>query len=355
MSAGCSTASFAAMPAPETYARPVPVLTAQGAALSDLIDLGEPVILKGLVADWPLVRAGRSSDRDAVAELLRFYRGAEVVGYVGEPRIRGRFHYDDSAAAMNFRAERMRLDGFMGAVLDLADDRDAPAYYLGSTDIDTYLPGLRAENDLRPSDGTFERHRPLASIWIGNRTVAATHYDMSNNAACCIAGRRRFTLFPPGQIANLYPGPLTPTPGGQVVSMVDLAAPDLDRYPRFRDAMAAALVADLEPGDVLVYPALWWHNVEALDGFNILINYWWNDAPPFADTPMDTVLHGLLSLRDRPAAEKAAWRAIFDYYVFGDAERASGHLPDAARGPLAPLTPDTARRLRAYLLGRLNR
>ena len=90
--------------------------------------------------------------------------------------------------------------------------------------------------------------------------------------------------------------------------MVDLRAPDFERYPRFRDALAAAQVAELEPGDVLVYPALWWHNVEARDPFNVLMNYWWNDAPAFMDSPMNTMLHGLLSLRDRPEAEKEAWR-----------------------------------------------
>jgi hypothetical protein len=162
-------------------------------------------------------------------------------------------------------------------------------------------------------------------------------------------------LFPPEQVANLYPGPLAPTPGGQVVSMVDFAAPDLARFPRFADALAAGQVAELEPGDVLVYPALWWHHVEALDAFNVLVNYWWNAAPAFMDTPMDTMLHAFLSLRDRPAQEKAAWRAMFDHYVFGDADAVAAHLPAAARGPLAPIDGSTARQLRAYLLGRLNR
>ena len=143
---------------------------------------------------------------------------------------------------------------------------------------------------------------------------------MSNNLACCMVGRRRFTLFPPDQIANLYPGPLEPTPGGQVVSMVDFRAPDFDRFPRFRDALDAAEVAELEPGDVLFYPAMWWHHVEALDPFNVMINYWWNASPAFMDTPMTTLLHALLSLRDRPEHEKAAWRALFDYYVFGPAD-----------------------------------
>jgi hypothetical protein len=106
---------------------------------------------------------------------------------------------------------------------------------------------------------------------------------------------------------------------------------------------------------VLIYPALWWHQVEALDAFNVLINYWWNNVSPFMDTPMNTLLHGMLSLRDRPAQEKDAWRTLFDYYVFGPADQAAAHLPEAARGPLAPLDDVEARRLRALLLARLNR
>jgi hypothetical protein len=170
-----------------------------------------------------------------------------------------------------------------------------------------------------------------------------------------VLGRRRFTLFPPDQAANLYPGPLAPTPGGQVVSMVDPAAPDLGRHPRFAAALAAAQVAELEPGDVLFYPALWWHQVEALDDANVMINYWWSRSAPWSDPPMAALLHAMLSLRDRPAAEKASWRALFDHYVFGDPRATCDHLPPHARGALAPLDEVGARRLRAEIAERLNR
>jgi hypothetical protein len=70
---------------------------------------------------------------------------------------------------------------------------------------------------------------------------------------------------------------------------------------------------------------------------------------------MNTLLHAMLSLRDRPDAEKRSWRAIFDYYIFGPAERPVTHLPEAARGALAPLDDLRARRLRAMLLNKLNR
>ncbi len=190
---------------------------------------------------------------------------------------------------------------------------------------------------------------------MGSRSTACAHFDISHNIAVCMAGHRRFTLFPPDQIFNLYPGPLEPTPGGQVISMVDFTEPDLTAHPRFATALASAQVADLEPGDVLFYPSMWWHQVEALDSFNILINYWWNTTPAFVDTPMNTLLHALLSLRGRPDSEKAAWRNVFDYYIFGPTGAAADHLPAHAQGNLGPLDMRDARKLRATLLNRLNR
>lgn len=314
-----------------------------------------PVILKGIAADWPLVRAGLQSAGAAMDLLRRFDAGRPVVTFTGAPEIQGRFFYDESVTGLNFSGRREPLSALLDALLPQLDAPDAPSVYVGSTDLDEYLPGFRAENDLVLDHPMFAAHPPLASIWIGNRTTATCHYDMSNNLAVCAVGRRRFTLFPPDQVANLYPGPLEPTPGGQVVSMVDFAAPDLDRHPGFREAMATAQVAELEAGDLLFYPAMWWHHVEALAPFNVLVNYWWNISPAWLDTPQLTLLHALLSLRDRPETEKAAWRALFEYYVFGPADRAGAHLPEPARGPLAPIDAVQARRLRAQLLHRLNR
>jgi hypothetical protein len=340
---------------PEGRVRELAGVAPDRVPLDELVEAQQPLVLKGLAADWPLVARGREGPQAAIAYLKSFYQGRPVVGYVGPPEIGGRFFYDAGLTGLNFESSRVRLDEFLDRIAEHLDDPDPPSFYIGSTDVDVYLPGLGAENHLRLDPAAFGPQPPLVGIWIGNRTIASVHYDMSNNLACALAGRRRFTLFPPDQVANIYPGPLEPTPGGQVVSMVDLRTPDLDLYPRFADALAAASVAELEPGDVLFYPALWWHHVEALDPFNTMINYWWNPSPGFMDTPMNTLLHGLLSLRDRPEPEKAAWRELFDYYVFGPAGRAGAHLPDHVRGALAPLDETQARRLRALLLNRLNR
>lgn len=322
----------------------------------ELLGAQEPVVFKGLACDWPLVRAGAESPASAMRYLTGFYNGKRVVGYTGKPGIKGRFFYNDDVTGLNFEAGQVLLNEFLEKILEHMNDAPAaPSFYVGSTDVDTYLPGLREQNDLVLNNAMFERNPPLVGIWTGNRTLASAHYDMSNNFACCMVGRRRFTLFPPDQVHNLYPGPLEPTPGGQVVSMVDFDVPDFERYPRFRDAIDAGQVADLEPGDVLFYPALWWHHVEALDAFNVMINYWWNTSPAFMDTPQNTLLHALLSLRDRPEPEKRAWRELFDYYVFGPSDLAGAHLPEHARGNLGPMDEIKARRLRAFLLNRLNR
>ncbi len=314
-----------------------------------------PMIFKGLAADLPLVKAGLASAAAAMDHLRPFYAGKPLLVFKGDPAIAGRFGYTAPVDGFNYTSEQMTLDRLFGLLRAHLGDAGAPSFYCGSTDIDTFMPGLLGSDGLPLTGEMFTQNPVLKSIWMGNRTTACAHFDISHNIAVCMAGHRRFTLFPPDQIGNLYPGPLEPTPGGQVISLVDFTQPDFDAWPRFREALAAARVAELEPGDVLFYPSMWWHQVEALDAFNILINYWWNTTPAFVDTPMNTLLHGLLSLRGRPQAEREAWRAVFDYYLFGPAEAAAGHLPAHALGNLGPLDLMQARRLRANLLNRLNR
>lgn len=322
---------------------------------ADLIAEETPTVLKGVAKDWPLARAGGESSEAAMSYLQSFYGGRPVVGYTCAPELRGRYFYNEDGTGLNFERGRVQLEDYLEKIRSQLGDPASPSYYIGSTDADVFFPDLRAGNDLVLNDPMFAQNPPVVSVWIGNRTTATAHYDMSNNIACCVVGSRRFTLFPPEQIANLYPGPLEPTPGGQVVSMVDFETPDLARHPKFAEAVDAAEVAELEPGDALFYPALWWHHVQALSDFNILINYWWNTSPAYIDTPQTTLLHGLLSLRDRPDQEKRAWKALFDYYVFGPSGKPAAHLPEHMRGDLAPMDEAQARRLRAKLLQRLNR
>lgn len=320
----------------------------------------EPLILKGLVKHWPLVQKGLQSDETAIEYLKSHYNGKPAGVYMGEPEIKGRFAYDESVTKLNFSNKKSQLDEMLDAVLLNKMATSPQSLYVASNRINLHFPSLTTENTLPFNDNAFlglsdKDAELIASIWIGNKTLVSCHFDAQSNLACCVAGKRRFTLFPPDQINNLYPGPLEPTPGGQVISMVDFNQPDLVKYPRFKAAIEAGQIAEMEQGDALFLPSMWWHQVEALDQFNILVNYWWNTTAPFRGQATDVLTHALLSIRDCPPQEKQAWKAIFDYYIFADSKHAASHLPEAAHGALGDIEPLLARRLRAQLLNKLNR
>lgn len=318
---------------------------------AEVLAADEPVLLRGLVEHWPLVQAARRSDA-AFCDHLRAFGADRRVGlWRGAPAIAGRFFYNERFDGFNFEREIGRFGDLLDALLAFADDPAPPALYLGSTELDGSFPGLRAAHDLPQ----LRRHDAQVSLWLGNRTRVAPHFDLPDNVACVVAGRRRFTLFPPDQVANLYIGPLDLTPAGQPISLVDTAQPDLQRFPRYAQALPTARVFELDPGDALFIPGMWWHGVESLAPVNALVNFWWRSTPPFMDTPLNTLLLALLSVRDLPPAQRRAWRGLFDHFVFDADEHTAAHLPPAARGVLAPLDDVAARRLRAFLLNRLNR
>jgi hypothetical protein len=320
--------------------------------LQELLASGQPAVLRGLARDWGLVQAGLRSMPDAMDYLRSHYNGQPVTYSFGSPEVAGRPFYNDDFTALNCEVRRSLLGEVLDEIAAHAPDVNPPTYYVASLLVDSRLPRFREENDL---DLAMHGVDAPPSIWIGNRVTASCHYDALNNIASCAVGRRRFTVFPPEQIENLYPGPLEPTPGGQVVSVVDFDAPDFERYPRFREALASAQTAVLEPGDAVFIPSLWWHHVQGLEAFNVLVNYWWSSVPAYVPTPMHALYHSLWTIRDRPERERQAWRAIFDYYVFGDPQRAGEHLPEAARNVLGPIDEVMARQLRAMLIGKLNR
>ncbi len=313
---------------------------------------GEPFVVRGLVAEWPAVRAAQAP-ADLLDYLRRLDNGSVVGAWFGPPEIEGRFDYSADFGGFNFAREKLPLRSVLSLLARHRDDPRPPAIYVGSTTADTCLPRFREDNDLRLE--AIARHDPLVSLWLGNRTCVAPHQDLPDNLACVVAGRRRFTLFPPSQVGNLYVGPLEHTLAGQPTSLVDWRRPDLARFPRFAAALEHALVADLGPGDAIFVPSLWWHGVEALEPLNLLVNYWWRVSPAHMDSPMGALLHAIMTVRDLPPAQREAWRALFDHYVFDADETTAAHLPPAARQILGPLDENAVRGLRARLLRRLNR
>jgi len=326
-------------------------ITVDGPAELDLRlrEATTPFVVRGLIADWPMVQAGRQSSRAARDYIERHARDLPFAVSVGAPDSGGRLFYD-AAHAMNFQMLRAKLPEIFARIDANEGAADAHAIYLASIDMHQFFAGLHEANHV-----DLGRRTPLASIWMGTPTRIAAHNDVPDNLACVAVGQRRFTVFPRNQFGNLYLGPVDNTPAGRAVSMVDFHDPDFAAHPRFRDALEHAEVAELEAGDALYIPAMWWHHVEGLSDFNVLVNYWWRESPRWLGQPQDALNHAMLAIRDLPADEKQHWREMFDHYVFTNGPEVVAHIPEAARGVLAPLAPDSAGRLRAFLLRALSR
>ena len=309
-----------------------------------------PALLRGIASDWPLVQATLQGD-DACMNLLAARAAQTPIDVMRtEPSNEGRFHYTPDGQSLNFVRGRTDLPTFLAAIEEQAADAEPFALVAQGLIAEPVLPGFAASHPMPfvPDDAT-------PRFWIGNAAKVATHNDPADNIAVVVAGRRRFTLFPPDQVANLYLGPLHLTPAGTPVSMVHVTDPDLDRYPRFADALEAAEVAELGPGDAMFIPYAWYHHVEATALFNMLVNYWWNPSRSDFGSPWDAMLHGMLGIRSLPANQRAAWKAMFDHYVFMTDGDPAAHLPNAVAGVLGPMTEERAQQIRKSLIQALQR
>jgi Cupin-like domain len=310
-----------------------------------------PAVIRGLVDHWAAVREGRASPDALIRYFKQFDAGRPVDALLMRPEVGGQLSYNETMTGFNFVRNRLPLTEIAEQVLRYAKFSNAPSVAAQSALIRDCLPGFEEHNRLGALPSKVQPR-----IWLGNRISTPTHVDEWSNIGCVVAGRRRFTLFPPDQISNLYIGPLDFAPTGAAMSLVSLRSPDFEKFPRFRDALGAAQVADLGPGDAIYIPPLWWHHVESLDPFNVLVNYWWREAAwpdESEDSAFDALLHGILSIRKLPPATRRAWAAFFEHYVFAASDDAVRHIPAARHGILGDLTVEQLAALRDHLMKRL--
>ena len=320
---------------------------------NEILSANEPVVLRGLVDGWPAVARARESDLEIARYLAAFDSGLPATALLTPPEAEGRIFYDASMAGFNFLRDRRTVSQVLEQVLRYARFERAPAVAMQTARIVDSVPGFEAENTMPLLDA---RVSPL--LWFGTAIVTPAHFDESHNIACCVAGRRRFTLFAPDQVANLYVGPLDHSPAGMPMSLVDFAQPDFDRFPRFREALAHARMAELAPGDALYMPPLWWHHVQSLERFNMLVNYWWMQPAPGHATPpfaLDSLLHVAAALRGLPRAQRESWRALFEHYVFDSRRDVVGHIPPEHQGVLGAMSEEQHAQWRARLADKLKR
>jgi mannose-6-phosphate isomerase-like protein (cupin superfamily) len=305
---------------------------------------GQPVVLRGLGGDWPAVAAARKGDDELIAYLRRFPTTHDVPHIVGSPDIEGRFFYTDDLRGLNFQRGMSPLDPFLDWLLRQKQNARPWAVAVQSQDVPTLLPGFEIENRT-----DLVRPDVVPKAWLGNRLRVAPHYDLTENVGVVVAGRRRFILFPPDELKNLYVGPFELTPAGTPCSLVDPLNPDLEQYPNFTEALKRAQTAELGPGDAIYIPFYWWHSVDSLETVNLFINYWWTDAVKGVGNPYDALAYAIYAVKVLPPEQRAVWRQVFDHYIFETNGPPAAHMPDHARGILGDPTPEILDRLRQYL------
>ncbi|MEP2653498.1 MAG: cupin-like domain-containing protein [Paraglaciecola sp.] len=315
----------------------------------ELLNSNEPLVLKNFGKEWPLPQLENQNISTAMEYLNGFYQGMPVSAGLGDPENKGRIFYNESIQGFNFKAGNAYISKVFERILKHSEDDNPPTIYIGSTKVETLLPGFR---DLHFVN--LEKQKAVVNIWMGNQSRIAAHYDFPANLACCLYGKRRFTLFPPEQLENLYVGPLELSPGGQEISMVDFANPDFEAFPKFKLALNEASIADLDPGDALILPGMWWHHVEAFQSFNVLMTHWWRPDPVFGGRPIDALQLAIMSIRDLPKEQREAWKNQFDYYVFENETHSHDHIPEKAQGMLhRPLTESAAINIRRNVINKL--
>ncbi|HTY51045.1 MAG TPA: cupin-like domain-containing protein [Steroidobacteraceae bacterium] len=333
----------------------LPRATAQAAEIGAEIDPGRfrqvvegcrPVVIRALVGGWPVVAAARRSPGSLREYLSGFATAEPVEAFLADPALKGKYYYDAGLQGFNFERRPMPFMAAVDAIAEAVGKLQARSVYLGSVPTASYLPGFAAAHPMPlVPPGTGPR------IWLGTPANVSSHYDTLDNLACVIAGRRRFTLYAPELVGRLYPGPIDHTMAGQPVSLA-ASAPEEARgsYPLFEQIREQALVVELQAGDALYLPKLWWHQVESTAAFNGLVNYWWDAWSSGPDAPYTALLLAMITIAERPPAERAAWQAFFEHYVFRPRGHPLAHLPAAQHGLLGPLKPHNYAKLRARIM-----
>lgn len=313
----------------------------------------EPVVMRGVVAHWPLVARGRAGLEACLQYLMGFDRGEAVDAVLARPDATRAFAYKPGLDGFNFALDKRPYAALFEQLWRYSHFPEPPALAAQSALVSEALPGLEEANGLPLLDAAV-----APRIWIGNRATVPAHFDDSHNIACVAAGRRRFTLLPPQCAPLLYLGPpdYAPTPAPMSV-VPDLHRADAAQFPLVAEALQRAVVAELEPGDAIYIPPLWFHQVEALaPHLNVLVNYWWRPeaAPGRADDlHLAAMRLAMLALRHLPDGEREGWRALFEHYVFGARGEGLAHIPAGQRHLFGDIDAAEDAAIRADLLGRL--
>jgi hypothetical protein len=91
--------------------------------LRDVVEPCRPVVLRGLVKDWPIVAAGRLSPAAVRDHLLPLDVGGEIEAFFGAPAIAGKYFYTEDLKGFNFERRRMKFSAALESIVSSVDVR----------------------------------------------------------------------------------------------------------------------------------------------------------------------------------------------------------------------------------------
>lgn len=216
----------------------------------------KPVVFRGGIRDWP---AFRDWSPEHLAETV----GDNEINVQQSPT--GVFGLDPEKGGPRFEEIRTTLGDYVRTMMH-ATDGDI-RYYVQRVNIPEKLPELTADFSLPSYVDAAKVY--LINLWLGPAgNVTTLHYDTPNNFLAQIRGRKRLKMFSPWQASRLYPC----RSKAYNMSRVNIDAPDLETFPRFRDAEMYEV--EIEAGDLLFIPTYWWHQVYSVTA-GISVNIWW--------------------------------------------------------------------------------
>ncbi|WP_158970225.1 cupin-like domain-containing protein [Paraglaciecola sp. L3A3] len=325
-------------------------ISAANVSLENIIkNSHQPVVFKGLVSDWQSVKEARKSNEclNKYLTQLSSKPSNRIEAYEATEESNGRYFFGNSFDEFNFNKVAYSFTDFLQKIQYISQQNsNKTSIYAGGKQLSKHLDNFARDNAL-----SYDFGRPVEPrVWLGNSSVISTHFDTTDNIACLVSGKRTFTLFPTEQVKNLYPAPFNHTIAGAAVSMVDICNPDFEQHPLYQEALDNAFVAELEPGDAIYIPLLWWHNVRSEGDLCMLVNYFWTADTRKLESPMNFLYHGLYTLSHLSPEEILSWKALIDHFVFKTNGEPMTHLPTNNQGIFGEITAEHAYDIRDLVL-----
>lgn len=326
-------------------AKPVPRIHKPSAAEVWARIYDEPVVLTGCMENWELFQGLRA--RKTTQEKLSFLSGLvgedDRLNYLTLPRQSGgEFHFQDESLTESGEPP-FRQASFPEFAERIASSMNGSGDYV-------FMPaheikqGSGLQHALPSNLFPFLREEDIRPrLWMGaGGHITNLHYDEFGTLISMVEGVKRVTMLPPEVLPYVYHMPFDRLIGMAQVNAVRLLNPDLERFPLFKTALQNAHVVELQPGEVLLVPPMWWHHVQSF-GLNVMINNRILLASLEQLIAMQKNLTQAIRLfYKRPQAERAAARKLFQWELFAQPRT---EAPGAATldAPAAELLEETKR------------